>query len=257
LLEQTQAEGIIVTRGKDGITLVTRTKIQDFLVKPVEIVDVTGAGDTVIATLALAVASGLSIEEAAQMANLAASLVVARFGAASVTLDEMLNSLKNWPQGRKVITRDELGRVIRNHRLQGQFIVFTNGCFDLFHVGHLELLRKASALGDILIVAVNSDESVQKIKGSGRPIVDEKDRLELVSALNCVDYVVSFDEDTPYNLIKEIKPDILVKGEDWKGKKVVGEDIVNERGGKVQFVQLVGDVSTSSLINKVLSNRKN
>lgn len=257
LLEQTQAEGIIVTRGKDGITLITRTKIQDFPVKAVEIVDVTGAGDTVIATLALAIASGLSIEDAAQMANLAASLVVARFGAASVTLDEMLSSLKNWPQGRKVITRDELGRVIRNHRLQGQFIVFTNGCFDLFHVGHLELLRKASALGDILIVAVNSDKSVQKIKGSTRPIVDEKDRLELVSALNFVDYVVSFDEDTPYNLIKEIKPDILVKGEDWKGKKVVGEDIVNERGGKVQFVQLVGDVSTSSLINKILSNRKN
>ena len=120
LLEQTQAEGILVTRGKDGITLVTRNKVQDFPVKPVEIVDVTGAGDTVIATLALAVASGLSVEEAAQLANLAASLVVARFGAASVTLDEMLNSLRNWPQGRKIISRNEVERVIRNHRLQGQ-----------------------------------------------------------------------------------------------------------------------------------------
>jgi len=256
LLEQTEAEAIIVTRGKDGITLVTRNKVQDFPVKPVEIVDVTGAGDTVIATTALAVASGLSIEEAAQMANLAASLVVARFGAASVTLEEMLSSLRNWPQGRKIISRDELGRVVRNHRLQGQSIVFTNGCFDLFHIGHLELLRKASTFGDVLIVAVNSDKSVQKIKGPQRPIVNEKDRLELASALNFVDHVVPFDEDTPYNLIKEIKPDILVKGEDWKGKKVVGEDIVNERGGKVHFVKLVSGVSTSSLIDKILSKEK-
>ena len=253
LLEQTQSEGVVVTRGKDGITLITRNKIQDFPVKPVEIVDVTGAGDTVIATLALAVASGLSIEEAAQMANLAASLVVARFGAASVTLEEMLNSLRNWPLGRKIIARDEVERTIRNHRLQGQSIVFTNGCFDLFHVGHLELLRKASTFGDVLIVAVNSDKSVQKIKGDQRPIVCEKDRLELVSALNFVDHVVVFDENTPYSLIKEIKPDILVKGEDWKGKKVIGEDIVNERGGRVQFVELVSGVSTSSIIEKIVT----
>ncbi|MGC8605661.1 MAG: D-glycero-beta-D-manno-heptose 1-phosphate adenylyltransferase, partial [Desulfomonilaceae bacterium] len=256
LLEQTQAEGIVLTRGKDGITLATKNKIQDFPVKPVEIVDVTGAGDTVIATVALAVASGLSIEEAAQMANLAASLVVARFGAASATLDEMLNSLRNWPQGRKIITRDEVERVVRNHRLQGRSIVFTNGCFDLFHVGHLELLRRASTFGDVLIVAVNSDKSVQKIKGSQRPIVKEKERLELVSALNFVDHVVSFDEDTPLNLIKEVRPDILVKGEDWHGKKVVGEEIVKERGGKVQFVELVSGVSTSSIIDKIVTKEK-
>ncbi len=257
LLEQTQAEGLVVTRGKDGITLITPNKIQDFPVKPVEIVDVTGAGDTVIATLALAVASGLSVEEAAQMANLAASLVVARFGAASVTLEEMLNSLRNWPQGRKIIPRDELERVIRNHRLQGQSLVFTNGCFDLFHVGHLELLRKASTFGDILIVAVNSDKSVHRIKGAQRPIVSEQERLELVSALNFVNYVTTFDEDTPYNLIKEIKPDILVKGRDWEGKKVVGEDVVKGRGGKVQFIDLVSGVSTSSIIDRIVNKVKN
>ncbi|MFH0958679.1 MAG: bifunctional heptose 7-phosphate kinase/heptose 1-phosphate adenyltransferase, partial [Pseudomonadota bacterium] len=252
LLDQTQAEGIVITRGKDGITLVTRDKSQDFPVKQVEIVDVTGAGDTVIATLALAVGSGLSIEEAVQMANLAASLVVARFGAASVTLEEMNNSLKNWSRVRKIVNRDEIERVVRNHRLQGQSIVFTNGCFDLFHVGHLDLLRKASTFGDILIVALNSNTSVQRIKSLQRPIVDEKDRLEIVSALNFVDYAVLFDEDTPYNLIRDIKPDVLVKGNDWKGQKVVGEDIVVNRGGKVQFVNMVPGVSTSSLIDRIV-----
>jgi D-beta-D-heptose 7-phosphate kinase/D-beta-D-heptose 1-phosphate adenosyltransferase len=252
LLDQTQAEGIVITRGKDGITLVTREKSQDFPVKQVEIVDVTGAGDTVIATLALAVGSGLSIEEAIQMANLSASLVVARFGAASVTLEEMHNSLKNWSRVTKIVNRDEIERVVRNHRLQGQSIVFTNGCFDLFHVGHLDLLRKASAFGEILIVALNSNKSVQRIKSPQRPIVDEKDRLEIVSALNFVDYAVLFDEDTPYNLIRDIKPDVLVKGDDWKGKKVVGEDIVVNRGGKVQFVNMVHGVSTSSLIDRIV-----
>jgi D-beta-D-heptose 7-phosphate kinase/D-beta-D-heptose 1-phosphate adenosyltransferase len=252
LLDQTQAEGIVITRGKDGITLVTREKSQDFPVKQVEIVDVTGAGDTVIATLALAVGSGLSIEEAIQMANLSASLVVARFGAASVTLEEMHNSLKNWSRVTKIVNRDEIERVVRNHRLQGQSIVFTNGCFDLFHVGHLDLLRKASAFGEILIVALNSNKSVQRIKSPQRPIVDEKERLEIVSALNFVDYAVLFDEDTPYNLIRDIKPDVLVKGDDWKGKKVVGEDIVVNRGGKVQFVNMVHGVSTSSLIDRIV-----
>lgn len=253
LLDQTQAQGIVITRGKEGITLVTPSKSQDFPVKPVEIVDVTGAGDTVIATLALAVGSGLSIEEAIQMANLAASLVVARFGAASVTLEEMRNSLNNWSQVKKIVNRSEVERIIRNHRLQGQSIVFTNGCFDLFHIGHLDILRKASTFGDILIVAVNSNESVQRIKNKDRPIVDEKDRLEIVSALNFVDYAVLFDEDTPYNLIRDIKPDVLVKGEDWRGKKVVGEDIVVNRGGKVQFVNLVPGVSTTSLIDRIVS----
>ena len=219
--------------------------------KPMEIVDVTGAGDTVISTLALAVANGLSIEDAISLANLAASLVVARFGAASVSLDEMINALREKPLSNKTVALEDIGAVLRNHRIQGQKIVFTNGCFDLFHAGHLEILRQASAMGEVMVVGINSDRSVARIKGPGRPIVAQSDRVELVSALSFVDYVVVFEEDTPLTLIKEARPDILVKGEDWKGKEVVGEAIVRARGGRVEFVRHIGGISTSQLIQKI------
>jgi D-beta-D-heptose 7-phosphate kinase / D-beta-D-heptose 1-phosphate adenosyltransferase len=251
LLDQTAAEGIVITRGRDGSTLVTRDKDQDFPVKPVEIVDVTGAGDTVIATLALAIASGLSIENAVSLANLAASLVVSRFGAASVTVEEMIDSLRQDFRATKNVSTDQIARVLRDHRLRGQRIVFTNGCFDLFHAGHLELLRKASVLGDVLVVGINSDKSVARIKGAGRPIVPQTDRIELVSALSFVNYVVVFEEDTPLQLIKEVRPDVLVKGEDWKGKRVVGEEIVRARGGKVEFVRLIDGRSTTEIIERI------
>ena len=251
LLDQTDAEALIITRGREGITLVTPRKVQDFPVKPMEIVDVTGAGDTVISTLALAVANGLSIEDAISLANLAASLVVARFGAASVSLDEMINALREKPLSNKTVALEDIGAVLRNHRIQGQKIVFTNGCFDLFHAGHLEILRQASAMGEVMVVGINSDRSVTRIKGPGRPIVAQSDRVELVSALSFVDYVVVFEEDTPLTLIKEARPDILVKGEDWKGKEVVGEAIVKARGGRVEFVRHIGGISTSQLIQKI------
>lgn len=251
LLKQTGAQAIVVTRGRDGSSIITETSVEHFSVKPVEIVDVTGAGDTVISTLALSVASGLSIQEAIQLANLAASLVVARFGAATVTLDEMVDSLKLERQGRKVILGSDIDQALRHHRIRGHVIVFTNGCYDLFHAGHLELLRKASSFGDVLVVGVNSDKSVKRIKGQLRPIVPESERLAILSALNFVDYVVAFDDDTPQNLIKEVKPDILVKGEDWKGKTVVGENLVLERGGRVEFVKLVPGISTTELIKRI------
>jgi D-beta-D-heptose 7-phosphate kinase/D-beta-D-heptose 1-phosphate adenosyltransferase len=252
LLGQTEAEGIVITRGREGITLVSRGgKSQDFPVKPVEIVDVTGAGDTVVSTLALAVAGNLPIEEAIELANLAASLVVSRFGAASVTLEQMAESLREAHQGSKVVPRDDIDALLRNHRIQGHRVVFTNGCFDLFHVGHLEILRRAKSLGDVLVVGVNSDSSVTRLKGAGRPIIDQSERVELISALSFVDYVVVFKEDTPIEVIREVRPDILVKGEDWKGKKVVGEDLVTARGGKVAFVKLVAGVSTSEIVRRI------
>jgi D-beta-D-heptose 7-phosphate kinase / D-beta-D-heptose 1-phosphate adenosyltransferase len=251
LLEQTGAQGIVITRGKDGSTLVTREDRQDFPVKPVEIVDVTGAGDTVISTLALAIANGLSIQHAISLANLAASIVVTRFGAASVTLDEMLDSLNEDSVGSKFVSIHELSAVLKNHRLQGHTICFTNGCFDLFHSGHLEILRQASTLGDVLVVGINSDQSVERIKGPGRPVTSQSDRAATVSALGFVDYAVIFDEDTPMRLIEEVRPDVLVKGADWQGKPVAGEDIVKARGGKVAFVKLVDGVSTTALINKI------
>jgi|UniRef100_A0A7C4EW77 D-beta-D-heptose 7-phosphate kinase/D-beta-D-heptose 1-phosphate adenosyltransferase len=254
LINNVAAEGIVITRGKDGITLVTRKKYEDFPVKPVEIVDVTGAGDTVISTLALATASGLSIENAITLANLAASLVVARFGAASVTLTEMLESLRDQSLNNKKQSIEDIESTLRRHRMQGHKIVFTNGCFDLFHAGHLKTLRKAADLGDVLVVGVNSDKSVSRIKGPGRPVVPQTERVEMIAALAFVDYVVLFDEETPYNLIRAIRPDVLVKGEDWRGKKVVGEEIVKARGGRVEFVKLVGGLSTTEIINKIKSN---
>lgn len=251
LLETARAKGIIITRGKEGITLVARSKTANFPVKPVEIVDVTGAGDTVIATVALAVAGGLSIEHAIELANLAASLVVARFGAASVTPEEMINSLNDQAEGIKLSTADEIGGLLRNHRIHGHRVVFTNGCFDLFHAGHLEILRRSAAMGDVLVVGINSDRSVSRIKGPGRPIVPESGRVEMVSAMSFVDYVVLFDEETPLKLIERVRPDVLVKGEDWKGKPVVGEEIVKARGGTVEFVKHLKGFSTTELINRI------
>lgn len=251
LIEQVNAEGIVITRGKDGITLVTRKKHQDFPVKPVEIVDVTGAGDTVISTLALATASGLPIEHAILLANLAASLVVARFGAASVTPSEMLECLREQSLNNKRQNLADIDATLRRHRMQGQKVVFTNGCFDLFHAGHLATLRRAAELGDVLVVGINSDKSTRSIKGPDRPIVPEAQRVEMIAALGFVDYVLLFDEETPLNLIKAIRPDVLVKGEDWRGKPVVGEDVVTARGGRVEFVKLLAGLSTTDIINRI------
>ncbi len=177
--------------------------------------------------------------------------MVSRFGAASVTLDEMVNALIGDGIDRKCVPLQEISSLLRNHRIQGHKICFTNGCFDLFHSGHLEILRQASTFGDVLVVGVNSDKSVARIKGPGRPIINQADRVAMLSALGFVDYAVVFDDDTPLKLIQEVRPDILVKGADWQGKPVVGEDIVRARGGKVEFVKLVDGISTTELINKI------
>jgi D-beta-D-heptose 7-phosphate kinase/D-beta-D-heptose 1-phosphate adenosyltransferase len=251
ILETVGAEGVIITRGREGSTLVTASKVQDFHVRPIEIIDVTGAGDTVIATLALGVANGMSIENAINLANLAASLVVARFGAASVTLEEMVDATNEEATNNKLVALEELVTLLKGRRIQGHKVVFTNGCFDLLHKGHLEILRKAAAMGNVLVVGINSDKSVARIKGPDRPIVPQSDRVELVSSLPFVDFVVVFDDDTPLKLIKAVRPDVLVKGGDWKGKEVVGEEFVKARGGKVEFVKLVNGVSTTDLIERI------
>jgi D-beta-D-heptose 7-phosphate kinase/D-beta-D-heptose 1-phosphate adenosyltransferase len=251
LLDQTHAEGIIITRGKEGSTLVSRQTTRHFPVKPVEIIDVTGAGDTVIAAIAMCVGNGLSIENALVTANFAASLVVSRFGAASVTLQEMVDALNDKEADTKVVPLGDISRILKNHRMHGKKIVFTNGCFDLLHVGHLKILREASRMGDVLVVGVNSDTSVKRIKGPDRPVMPEGERVDLVAGLSFVNYVVVFEEDTPRALIKEVRPDVLVKGDDWRGKPVVGEEIVKARGGTVSFVKLVDGVSTTDLINRI------
>jgi D-beta-D-heptose 7-phosphate kinase/D-beta-D-heptose 1-phosphate adenosyltransferase len=182
---------------------------------------------------------------------MAASLVVSRFGAATVTLQEIMDALNERGSDTKVVPLGEIARLIRNHRIRGQKIVFTNGCFDLLHAGHLKIMREASRMGDVLVVGVNSDKSVRRLKGPGRPVVPEPERVELVAALSFVDYVVVFEEDTPRALIEEVRPDVLVKGEDWRGKEVIGADVVQARGGTVRFVRQVNGLSTTDLINRI------
>ncbi len=252
LLSITAAQGIVLTRGREGITLIRRNRPpDDFPVKPVEIIDVTGAGDTVIATLGMALGNGMSIENAVRMANFAAGIVVSRFGAAAVTLKEMLAAVKGDRGNHKLVPIDEIAAELRRYRVQGKKIVFTNGCFDLFHAGHLEILRRAADFGDVTVVGVNSDASVARLKGKGRPIFTQTQRADLISSLEFVDHVVVFEEDTPLRLIQKVKPDVLVKGEDWRGKEVVGEEVVRARGGRVEFVKHVDGLSTSALIRKI------
>ncbi|MEW6348341.1 MAG: D-glycero-beta-D-manno-heptose-7-phosphate kinase [Thermodesulfobacteriota bacterium] len=252
LLEVTAALGIVLTRGREGIALIRPNRPpEDFPVKPVEIIDVTGAGDTVIATLAMTLGNGMPIDHAVRMANFAAGIVVSRFGAAAVTLKEMLAAVKGEWGNHKVVSIDEIAMELRRHRVQGKKIVFTNGCFDLFHAGHLEILRRASEFGDVMVVGVNSDASVKRLKGEGRPIFTEAQRTDLISSLEFVNLVVVFEEDTPLRLIRKVKPDVLVKGEDWRGKEVVGQEVVQARGGRVEFVKHVDGLSTSAVIKKI------
>ena len=194
-----------------------------------EVFDVTGAGDTVLASLGFALACALDIDEAIEFSNFAAGVVVGKIGSATATIDEIIekeSSQKNTSSEKFIKTPLEIIQICNELRNRGKKIVFTNGCFDLIHVGHVKYLQAAKDYGDVLILGLNSDKSVTKLKGKNRPINSELDRAYILSALEVVDYVVIFEDDTPYQLIKSIEPDTLVKGGDYKNKKVIGEDIV-------------------------------
>jgi D-beta-D-heptose 7-phosphate kinase/D-beta-D-heptose 1-phosphate adenosyltransferase len=221
--------------------------------RPREIFDVTGAGDMVIAAAAVALASGASLEEAARLANVAAGIEVARFGAVPVSRDEILEAVHD-PGGdgaRKVLDLPALREALRARRARGEKVVLTNGCFDLLHVGHLRYLAGARAEGDLLVVGLNSDRSVRRLKGRGRPLVPFRERAEALAALSCVDFVVGFGEDTPARLVRSVDPHVLVKGEDWRTRGVVGRDWVESRGGRVVLARLVPGRSTSALLERI------
>ena len=211
-----------------------------------EVFDVTGAGDTVIASLAFAYANGLDIKDAAHFANEAAAVAVSKVGSATVTLDEIAayhDSISGKKSHQKVLNKDALEKELR--RLNKK-IVFTNGCFDILHAGHVKYLEEAKSYGDVLVLGLNSDASVRRLKGESRPINNQEDRAVVLSALEAVDFVVIFDEDTPYELIKLVQPDILVKGGDYEGKEVVGADIAKE----TRLVQFVEGKSTTKIIER-------
>ncbi len=218
-----------------------------------DVYDVTGAGDTVLASLGFALANGKTLADACHFANYAAAVVVAKVGSATATLSEIESFIAATGQseGSEIFIKswDEIAKITDQFRKNGKKIVFTNGCFDILHLGHVKYLEKARSFGDVLIVGLNNDASVRRLKGAARPINPEFDRAYLLAALSAVDYVVLFGEDTPYELIRLIRPDVLVKGGDYAGKEVVGSDIA----GEVRLVDFVQGKSTTSVIEKMRS----
>jgi D-beta-D-heptose 7-phosphate kinase/D-beta-D-heptose 1-phosphate adenosyltransferase len=215
-----------------------------------EVFDVTGAGDTVIGVLAAALASGHDVLHAAHFANVAAGLVVGRLGTASVSADELNRALQAQVQHESaILTETQLLEVVASARRRGETIVMTNGCFDILHAGHVEYLRKAAQLGDVLIVAVNDDASVRRLKGDGRPVNRLEDRLAVLCALECVDWVVNFKEDTPERLICAVQPDVLVKGGDYRPADVAGAECVLRNGGRVEIIPLIEGRSSTRVID--------
>jgi D-beta-D-heptose 7-phosphate kinase/D-beta-D-heptose 1-phosphate adenosyltransferase len=216
-----------------------------------EVFDVTGAGDTTIAYLAACLANGMNLVDSLKISNFAAGLQVAKAGTSSVYLHEVSDSLTEGKENvvHKLVNRAEAKQIRSTYK--NKKIVFTNGCFDILHAGHVRYLSEAAKLGDILVLGLNSDDSTRRLKGPGRPVNTEADRAEVLCSLSSVDYVIIFDEDTPYELIRDIQPDVLVKGADYKGKEVVGSDIVKARGGKVELLTFVPGHSTTSIIEKI------
>lgn len=254
MLNKHAFDGVLITRGKDGMFLKEKKSETIISAAAREVYDVTGAGDTVIAYLGYLIASGYSFADAARVANIAAGIAVSRVGTVAVTKEEVMHQLDESSSGtKKILSLPELLRILPTIR-RNKKIVFTNGCFDILHVGHITLFRKARELGDLLIVGVNTDASIRRIKGEKRPIVSERERAHILSALEPVDYVVLFDQDTPLELIKSIKPDILVKGSDYTVNKVVGHDVVASYGGQVALVDLVVGFSTTNIVESILKN---
>lgn len=239
----------MITLSEDGIaTYDDKLHISPTVAK--EVFDVTGAGDTVIASMAYALSLGKSIEECAAFANLAAGVVVGKIGSATVTVDEIKEyeaSLHKSTSDAHIKSFQEIQHLVERYKANGKKVVFTNGCFDILHVGHVKYLQVAKSFGDVLIVGLNSDESVARLKGPTRPVNIAEDRAYLLAALEAVDFVVPFEDDTPYELIKMVKPDVLVKGGDYEGKAVVG----TEFAGELKLVDFVDGKSTTKTIEKI------
>lgn len=247
-------EAILLTRSEKGMTLFARGQEPTSLpTQAQEVFDVTGAGDTVIATLATAMASGATLMEAMSMANHAAGVVVSKLGTSTVTVNELQIAMHRGkaPAQRGICNEDQLLQNMQLARAQGESIVMTNGCFDILHPGHVDYLEQARQLGDRLVVAVNDDESVRRLKGESRPVNDLTTRMRMLSALGCVDWVVSFSEDTPERLYAKTLPDVLVKGGDYTEDQVAGAAQVKAAGGVVQILSFTLGHSTTDVIERI------
>tara|TARA_B100000029_G_scaffold515609_1_gene623513 strand:- start:146 stop:1585 length:1440 start_codon:yes stop_codon:yes gene_type:complete len=246
-------EFIAVTRGVEGSTMVSSSgDVRHFRALPVDVFDVTGAGDTTAAVLALGIALDTPLELAMEMATIAGSIVVSKVGTSVVTELEFSTALSGFKGGGPALgDYSWIKRTAEVARMQGKKIVFTNGCFDVLHAGHVRYLDEARTLGDLLIVAINDDESVRQLKGGDRPINQLEHRASVLKGLRAVDCVVTFSEDTPDELLRLIRPDILVKGGDYKPDEVIGAEIVSEYGGAVHVLTLVEGLSTTQILKKL------
>lgn len=254
LMAELELDALLVTRGEYGMTLLRPGQAELHMpARAREVFDVTGAGDTVIAVLAAAVAAGAEFSQAAAMANIAAGIVVGKLGTAAVSAPELRRAVQR-DQGseRGALSLEQLQVAIADARSQGERVVFTNGCFDIIHAGHVAYLEQARKLGERLVVAVNSDESVRRLKGRGRPINAVDRRMAVLAGLKAVDWVVAFEDDTPRQLLRTLEPEILVKGGDYAGKEsVVGWELVEAYGGEVRVLDFIEDVSTTAIVSRI------
>jgi len=254
LIDQLGVERVVITRGPEGMSLFRPDGTSEYVpAETIEVYDVTGAGDTVVAALGVALGAGTSDRNMIRLANLAGARAVETLGNAVIPRSELIEFQAGGGSDRseKIVERETLLPLLERKREGDRTVVFTNGCFDLLHEGHLKTLEFAADQGSFLVVGLNSDASVRSIKGEGRPVRDERERARLLAALEVVDFVVVFDEDTPASLIREIVPDVLVKGEDYREKEVVGREVVESAGGRVAYAPLLDGVSTTELIRRI------
>ncbi len=253
LLEEAGIDNLLVTRSERGMTLITRDdEPLQLPARAREVFDVTGAGDTVVATMAAAMAAGLPLPEAAVLANTAAGLVVGKLGTATVGIAELARELVAGASAlHGVVTEARLLELVREARARGETLVMTNGCFDLLHPGHVGYLGQAASLGDRLVVAVNDDASVRRLKGAERPVNRLEQRMAVLAGLRAVDWVVPFAEDTPERLICAVGPDVLVKGGDYRPEQIAGYECVRRRGGEVVVLDYMEGCSTSAVIDAI------
>jgi D-beta-D-heptose 7-phosphate kinase / D-beta-D-heptose 1-phosphate adenosyltransferase len=255
LIKSLGLKAVLLTLDREGIAVVAKGKQTEMVpANAVEVFDVTGAGDVVAATIALGLAGGHDLAGLARLANVAAGIEVGKIGVGTVTRGEILERIETGSSSR-IKSRADLATICADLRSRGREIVFTNGCFDLLHIGHVHLLREAKKFGDVLIVAINSDASVQLVKGPQRPIIPEEARAGMLAALQHVDYVTIYDEDTPTPLLKVIRPDVIVKGGEYGKEGVVGGALVEEMGGRIANVPMVDGYSTTKVAEKAGKTR--
>ena len=249
---------MLLTRSEQGMSLITATEKFDYPAQTLEVADVTGAGDTVIATLAVMLGTQMPASQAVEVANIAAGITVTRLGAATLSPEELSSNLTAYLERTGAHyhpTADEVFERIEQARRRGDKIVFTNGCFDILHAGHVRYLAQAKTRGDKLVVGLNNDDSITRLKGADRPVNSLQERATVLTALAAVDWVIPFgsveENDTPANLIQQLKPDVLVKGGDYKIEDIAGADFVLANGGNVEVLEFVNDCSTSRVISKI------